>query len=411
MPQIRVPATFYRGGTSRAAIFREADLASYGPGEQEAILLAALGSPDPYGREIDGLGGGISSLSKVAIVGPAPAGSDADVTFRFGQVDVERPVVEFLGTCGNISSAIGPFAIDEGMVPVRRPVTTVRVLSVNTGQRYDCHVPIGEDGRAEVEGDYTIDGVPAPGGKIKLEFLDPGGSLGGDVLPTGRVREEMALADGRRLDVSIVDAANPMVFVRAADLGATATEGPEAIDADAGLHATLEEVRDLAAVRLGLAPDPVVAHEHAKSIPKVVMVARPTTYVTTRGATVAVDAVDVVARMLSVGNAHRTIAGTAAMCTAVAAAIDGTVVAELARPDRSPDRVVRIGHAAGTLDVGVAVERRPDGWRARSVSTYRTARRIMDGAVYVPTRYLHADAWFRQNEPILQRVERSVVTA
>ena len=394
MPQLKVPAAFYRGGTSRAVLFRESDLAGYSPAEQDAVILAALGSPDPYGREIDGLGGGISSLSKVAIVGPAVPDSGADVTFRFGQVDVERLIVEFLGTCGNISAAIGPFGVDEGMVDVRRPITTVRVLSVNTGQRYLCHVPIGQDGRAEVEGEYTIDGVPAPGARIALEYLEPGGSVGRGVLPTGRARETVELRDGRQLDASIVDAANPMAFVRAADLGATATERPEAIDADPALRAALEEVRDLAAVRLGLAADAADAHDNAKAIPKVVMVAPPTGYRTTRDSAVSREQVDLVARMLSMGKAHRTFAGTAAICTAVAAAVDGTLVHEGAQPLATAD-IVRIGHGAGILDIGVDVERRPEGWHVRSVKTYRTARRIMDGSVYVPAAYLTDRPWFR----------------
>lgn len=394
MPQLTVPAAFYRGGTSRAVLFREADLAQYDDTAQRAIVLAALGSPDPYGREIDGLGGGISSLSKVAIVGLAGPETAADVTFRFGQVDVEHPVVEFLGTCGNISAAVGPFAIDEGMVEAREPVTTVRVLSVNTGQRYLCHVPV-RDGRAEVEGEYAIDGVPGTAARIALEFLEPGGSLGHGVLPTGQVREEIVLADGRRVVVSIVDAANPMVFVRAADLGATATERPEKIDANGPLHARLEEIRDHAAVRLGLAPDPATAHESAKAIPKVVMVAPPAGYRTTGGVELPAERIDLTARMLSMGKCHRTLAGTAAICTAVAAAIEGTVVHEVTRSGAGAAGEVRIGHGAGVLDIGVKAERRPEGWHVVSVSTFRTARRIMDGRVYVPSRYLDGTAWFQ----------------
>ena len=173
------------------------------------------------------------------------AGPDtgADVTFRFGQVDVETPVVEFMGTCGNMSSAIGPFAVDEGLVEAVEPITTVRVLSVNTGQIYLCHVPV-KDGRAEVEGDYSIDGVPGPAARIALEFLEPGGSLGKGLLPTGKVRETITLADGRTFEVSLVDAANPLIFVRAADLGSDATERPEEVDANKPLHAALEEIRD-----------------------------------------------------------------------------------------------------------------------------------------------------------------------
>lgn len=395
MPQVKVPAAFYRGGTSRAVLFREADLIGYDDAAQRAIILAALGSPDPYGREIDGLGGGISSLSKVAIIGAAGPESGADVTFRFGQVDVEQPVVEFLGTCGNISAAVGPFAVDEGLVEAVEPVTTVRVLSVNTGQLYICHVPV-RDGRAEPEGDYVIDGVPGPFGRIALEFLEPGGSMGKGLLPTGQIRELVTLADGRSFDVSIVDAANPMVFVRAADLGSDATERPEAVDVNGPLHAALEEIRDHAAVRCGLAPDVSTAHTSAKAIPKVVMVAPPKGYQTTGGADLPTERIDLTARMLSMGKCHRTMAGTAAICTAVAAAIEGSVVHEVTRAGAGAAGEVRIGHGAGVLDIGVKAEKRPEGWHVVSVSTFRTARRIMDGHVYVPSRYLDGTAWFQQ---------------
>jgi hypothetical protein len=395
MPQIKVPAAFYRGGTSRAVVFREADLARYSAAQQDAIILAAIGSPDPHGREIDGLGGGISSLSKVAIVGVASPDSGADVTFRFGQVDVERPIVEFLGTCGNISSAIAPFAIDEGMVAAVEPVTTVRVLSVNTGQVYLSHVEV-RDGRAETEGDYSIDGVPPPGSRIALEFLDPGGSAGRGLLPTGNVRDRLMLDDGRSIEVSIVDAANPMVFVRAADLGATATEAPAAIDEDRELHSMLESIRDHATVAMGLAGTIEEAHDRVRAIPKVVMVGPPQDYETSKGTTMRASEVDLVARMLSMSKAHRTMAGTAAMCTSVAAYIEGTVVHEVVGPEPARTGVVRIGHPAGMMDIGARVERRGGEWHAVSVLTYRTARRIMDGHVYVPSAYLDSRAWYSQ---------------
>lgn len=394
MPQITVPASFYRGGTSRAVLFREADLAAYGDAAQRAIILAALGSPDPYGREIDGLGGGISSLSKVCIVGLAGPDTGADVTFRFGQVDVEQPIVEFAGTCGNMSAAIGPFAVDEGLVEAVEPITTVRVLSVNTGQMYLCHVPV-RDGRAEVEGEYAIDGVPGPAARIALEFLDPGGSLGNGLLPTGQIRETVTLADGRSFEVSIVDAANPMVFVRAADLGSDATERPEEVDANLPLHAALEEIRDHTAVRLGLAPDAATAHTDAKAIPKVVMVAPPAGYRTTGGVELPADRIDLTARMLSMGKCHRTMAGTAAICTAVAAAIEGSIVHAVARSGAGAAGEVRIGHGAGVLDIGVNARPTEAGWHVQSVSTFRTARRIMDGRIYVPSKYLDGTAWFQ----------------
>jgi 2-methylaconitate cis-trans-isomerase PrpF len=394
MPQVTVPAAFYRGGTSRAVLFREADLAAYDDDAQRAVILAALGSPDPYGREIDGLGGGISSLSKVCIVGVAGPGSGADVTFRFGQVDVESPLVEFLGTCGNMSSAIGPFAVDEGLVEAVEPITTVRVLSVNTGQVYLCHVPV-KDGRAEAEGDYSIDGVPGPAARIALEFLEPGGSLGRGLLPAGKARETITLADGRTFEVSLVDAANPLVFVRAADLGSDATELPQDVDANRPLVDALEEIRDHAAVLLGLATDAATARVTAKAQPKVMMVAPPAAYRTTGGVDQAAERIDLTVRMISMGKCHRTLAGTAGICTSVAAAVEGSVVHEVARPGAGARGEVRIGHGAGAIDIGVKAERRPEGWHVVSVSTFRTARRIMDGRIYVPSRYLDGTAWYR----------------
>jgi methylitaconate Delta-isomerase len=392
MPQRRVPAVFVRGGTSRAIIFKEDDLVGYSPAEVDAVLLAALGSPDPYGRELDGLGGGVSSLSKAAILGRAPADSGADVTFRFAQVDVERPLVEFLGNCGNISSAVGPFAIDEGWVEPREPVTPVTVLSVNTNQRFIAHVPV-RDGRAEPEGDYELDGVAGRHARIALEFLEPGGSQGRGLLPTGRPRDLMRLSDGRELEVSIVDAANPLAFVRARDLGASGTELPNEIDASR-LRADLQEIRDHAAVMMGLAPDLETARTRVQAQPKVAMVAPPTAYTSTRGQDIVPDQVDLVARLLSMGLCHRAIALTGAFCTAVAAGVDGSLVAEAVRPEARDRGEVRVGHPAGILDVGMQVEQRPDGPHAVSVSSFRTSRRIMDGYVYVPERYLRGEAWF-----------------
>jgi hypothetical protein len=388
--QLKIPAAFMRGGTSRAVVFKEEVLAGYDASTRDLIILAAMGSPDPYGRQVDGLGGGISSLSKVAIVGRGTDG-ETDVCFTFGQVDVERPLVDYLGTCGNISAAIGPFAIDEGMVPAVEPVTAVRVLATNTGKRYIAYVPV-RHGQAETEGDYVIDGVPGPGARIALEFLDPGGSLGGRVLPTGHPIDVLKLASGRDIAVSLVDAAAPMAFVRADDVGARATELPPALDADGALQALLEEIRSRAAVVLGLAQGVQQAREQVKAIPKIAMVAAPTSYRTTRDGVIEAEQIDLVARMISMGKTHRTFAGTSSMCTAVAAAIPGTVVNEVARQSL-PDRV-RIGHPAGVIEVGAKVRPQGDDWRVESVTTQRTARRIMDGFIYVPQSYIQGKPWF-----------------
>jgi 2-methylaconitate cis-trans-isomerase PrpF len=388
--QIKIPAAFMRGGTSRAVFFKEEDLASYDAPTRELIILAALGSPDPYGRQIDGLGGGISSLSKVGIIGSGTA-PETDVTFTFGQVDVERPFVDFLGTCGNMSAAVGPFAIDEGIVLAVEPVTAVRVLSTNTGKHYIAYVPV-RDGRAETEGDYTIDGVPGPGARIALEFLDPGGSAGGRVLPTGRATDTLTLEDGHQVTVSLVDAAIPMVFVHAEALGASATELPQDLDANGALQDVLEEIRARAAVQLGMADSVAQARDKVKAVPKIAMVASSTAYRTTRETPIGAEQVDLVSRMISMGKTHRTFAGTSSMCLAVAAAIPGTVVNAVTR-QVFPDRV-RIGHPAGIMEVGAKVRPEGDDWRVESVTTQRTARRIMDGHIYVPQSYIQGKPWF-----------------
>jgi 2-methylaconitate cis-trans-isomerase PrpF len=388
--QIKIPATFMRGGTSRAVFFKEEDLVSFDAPTQQLIILAALGSPDPYGRQIDGLGGGISSLSKVGIIGRG-TDHDPDVRFTFGQVDVERPFVDFLGTCGNMSAAVGPFAIDEGFIPAIEPMTPVRVLSTNTGKRYIAYVPV-RDGQAETEGDYTIDGVPGPGARIALEFLDPGGSSGGRVLPTGHAVDLLRLPSGQEIAVSLVDAALPMVFVRAADLGASATELPSALDANHALQDLLEEIRAQASVQLGMADTVAEARDKVKAVPKIAMVAPPTAYRTTRDTPVGPEQVDLVSRMISMGKTHRTFAGTSSMCTAVAAAIPGTLVNAVAR--QAMPGCVRIGHPAGVMEVGAKVQPHGDDWRVESVTTQRTARRIMDGYIYVPQSYMQGKPWF-----------------
>ena len=388
--QTKIRAAFWRGGTSRAVFFKEEDLAAYDAPRRDLIILAALGSPDPYGRQVDGLGGGISSLSKVGILGRG-TGLDTAVRFTFGQVDVERPFVDYLGTCGNMSAAVGPFAIDAGWVPAIEPVTPVRVLSTNTGKHYVAYVPV-RDGQAETEGDYSIDGVPGTGARIALEFLDPGGSTGGRVLPTGRATDTLVLEDGRRVTVSLVDAAAPMVFVLAEEVGAGATELPQDLDANPTLQRLLEEIRARAAVQLGMAESVAQAREKVKVIPKIAMVAAPTAYRTTRDASIVADQVDLVSRLISMGKAHRTFAGTSCMCLAVAAAIPGTVVHAIARPAQ-PDRI-RIGHPAGVMEVGAKVQPAGDDWRVESVTTQRTARRIMDGFIYVPQSYMQGKPWF-----------------
>ena len=388
--QHKVPAVFMRGGTSRAICFKEDDLAAYDQLTRERIILAALGSPDMHGRQVDGLGGGISSLSKVAIIGKSTQ-SDADVTFTFGQVDVRTSTIDWSSTCGNISSAVGPFAIDEGLVPAVEPITQICVLATNTGKRYIAQVPVC-DGQAEVEGEYTIDGVPAPGACITLEYLEPGGSLGGSVLPTGLAQQEIIVASGRQLTLSLVDAAIPTVFVRAEELAVDARRLAADLDGEGALQELLEEIRCHGAVLLGLAENIESAHTHSPGVPKIVMVAPPASYESSGGKCVDVEHIDLLARAISMGNTHRTFPGTVSMCTAVAAAVAGTVVHEVSQAASSEQ--LRIGHPAGIMEIGAKVKRCGSEWRAESVIAQRTARRIMEGAVLVPQQYVRGTPWF-----------------
>jgi 2-methylaconitate isomerase len=379
--QRRIRAVFVRGGTSRALIFHGRDL----DGDRErwdAVFLAALGSPDPNGRQLDGLGGGISSLSKVAVVGP-PTRPDADVDYTFGQVDVTRPAVDYRGNCGNISSAIGPFAIDEALVTAREPLTVVRVHNTNTGKMIHAHVPV-EAGEAAVRGDFALDGVPGTGARIALDFVDPGGAVTGRLLPTEHAQDALDVAGLGTITASLVDATNPMVFVRAKDLGLEGIERPEDLEARPGLPAHLEAIRGAAAVRMGLARTPVEAGRASPAVPKIAVLAPPAGYRTLAGAAVEAHAVDLVARIVSMGKVHRAFALTGAMCLAVAARIPGTVAYEAAATAGASGDV-RIGHPSGVLPVAAAVSLGPDGTRkAQTVTVYRTARRLMEGFVLVP---------------------------
>src|SRR3989454_8960915 len=256
-----------RGGTSRCLVFHEADLPGAGPA-RDRILLAALGSPDPYGRQLDGLGGGISSLSKACIIGPATH-PGADVDYTFAQVEVSKAFVDYTGNCGNCSSSIGPFAIDERLVPSTEGETVVRVLNTNTKKLIVAHVPVA-DGEAAVEGDFELPGVAGRGARIALDFLDPGGAVTGRLLPTGHARD---VVDG--VEASLVDATNPIVFVRARDLGLTAAESPAAVDADRGVAERLRKNRAAAARVMGIPPGP--------SMPQVALVAPSAAFTTPDG--------------------------------------------------------------------------------------------------------------------------------
>ena len=385
MAETRVRTVLMRGGTSRGLFFHEKDL----PNDlalRDALILRAYGSPDPYERQIDGLGGGTSLTSKVAIVGP-PTHPDADVNYTFGQVLIREPRIDYGGNCGNMSSAVGPFAIDEGLVGARQPSTLVRIYNTNTRKLIRAHVPVA-DGRAEAAGDYAIAGVPGTGARIALEFLDPGGAVTGRLLPTGHPRDVVPVARLGRLELSVVDAANPVVFVRAADLGVEASAPTAVLDTDEGFLASMERIRSTVAMLLGLASTPEEATRRSRGVPKIAIVGPSTPYRADGGREIPSGATDLVARILTVGRVHRSYALTGGICTAVAACIPGTVVHEVARPGLS-GQVVRIGHPSGVIEAGAEVEDAPELRAVRGIA-HRTARRLMEGFVCVPSTLLTA---------------------
>lgn len=389
-----VAASFWRGGTSRAVLFAADDLAGYDAGQVDAIILAALGSPDPDGRQVDGLGGGSSSLSKAAIVGPAGPDSPADVTYRFAQVEIGAPLVDFTGNCGNISAAIGPFALDRGLIEAADGTTDVVVCSANTGQLCRAGVPT-RAGRYEPAGDFSIQGVPGTGSRVALEYIDPGGSIGRGSLPTGVPSEQIGTGDGRSVTASIVDVANPAVFVRADEMDATAVAPAALLDSDRDLQARLEHLRCEAAVRIGLAPSLDEAARQP-TIPKVAMVGPAASYGASSGQAVTADSIDLAVRLISMRRTHRTVALTGAMALAGAAAVDGTVVADVVSGGPQRHRMLRIGHPAGVIEIGVTAEHRSGGgWRFPAVRVDRTAREIMRGSVLVPEAHLAGRAWYR----------------
>jgi len=370
---------FARGGTSKALLFHQRDLPTareeWGP-----IFLAAMGAPDPNGRQLDGMGGGTSSLSKVCVVGP-PTHADADVDYTFAQIGVDRASVDYGANCGNMSAAIGPFAVDEGLVTAERDgEITVRIHNTNTGKLIHARFEV-TNGQARVDGPLVIDGVAGSGAPIRLEFRDLAGARTGRLLPAGSAAQDLPLAGGASVRVSMVDAGNPCVFVDARVLGLDGTETPERIESDTALMEKLERIRRQASVLMGLAPDEARAAE-SRAVPFIGMVARVRPWVSRSGQRLTEEDADLAVRMLSSGNPHRAIPITSALCVAVACRTPGTLPSALCLSSVGP---LRIGHPSGTI----VVEAHPDpaSGQVRHASVYRTARRLFQGEVLyrIPT--------------------------
>jgi len=369
----RIPCVILRGGTSKG-LYIKANHLPQDKALRDKTILAIFGSPDV--RQINGLGGADPLTSKLAIIG-ASSHPEADVDYTFAQVGIDKPVIDYSGNCGNISSGVGPFAIDEGFVKAVEPVTVVRIHNTNTGKILIAEVPV-VDGRAKVKGDLKIAGVQGTGAKIMMNFAGTAGAATGKLLPTGNVVDKIETSFGV-IEGSIVDCANPMVFIRASDMGMTGTESPQVINNDKELLAKLEEIRAHVTVKIGMADSIANATLKSPAFPMIAMIGKPQDYEDfTTGKKIAAADVSFVSRLMYMQVLHKTYAGTGTVCTGVAAKIKGSIVAQLSGDTESAP-VVRIGHPAGVISLEVEV----DEHGVQRAAFARTARRIMEGYVFV----------------------------
>lgn len=389
LPQIKIPATYMRGGTSKGVFFRLQDLpeAAQVPGAaRDALLLRVIGSPDPYGKQIDGMGGATSSTSKTVILSKSTR-PDHDVDYLFGQVSIDKPFVDWSGNCGNLSAAVGSFAISGGLVEASRipehGVATVRIWQANIGKTIIAHVPITQWDVQETGG-FELDGVTFPAAEVQLEFLDPadeGEGEGGAMFPTGNLVDELEVPGIGTLKATMINAGIPTIFVNAQELGYTGTELQEAINGDAKALELFESIRAQGAVRMGLIKDLSEAAQRQHT-PKVAFVAPPADYVSSSGKAVNAGDVDLLVRAMSMGKLHHAMMGTAAVAIGTAAAIPGTLVNLAAGGgERS---AVRFGHPSGTLRVGAEARQVKGQWTVTKAIMSRSARVLMDGWVRVP---------------------------
>lgn len=377
-----IPAVWMRGGTSKGLFFNRKDLPE-DDALRDKLLLDVIGSPDPYGKQMDGLGGATSSTSKIVIISESER-SDCDVNYCFGHVSITSPVIDYTGNCGNLSSAVGVYAIEQGLVKnITSPVTRVRVWQENLGQVLVVHVSVDEQGNVITSGNTHIAGVTGSGAPVIIDFMTPGGGKNGCVLPTGKTGETLEVADYGDFEVSLVYAGNATVFLHAASLGLSGTELPIEIDQDQALLDKVEDIRCQAAVQMGLA-ESIDEASARPSTPKLAFVSKAQTYLNTQQAEVAESDIDLCARIFSMGKLHHAFTGTGAIATAVAANIPGTIVADCLQTPMKENQVLRIGHSAGTLETSATVSQINGQWIAEKASLTRTARTLMKGEVFLP---------------------------
>ncbi|MGF6918343.1 2-methylaconitate cis-trans isomerase PrpF [Paraburkholderia sp. 40] len=389
LPQIKIPATYMRGGTSKGVFFRLQDLpeTAQRPGAgRDALLMRVIGSPDPYGKQIDGMGGATSSTSKTVIVSRSSR-PDHDVDYLFGQVSIDKAFVDWSGNCGNLSAAVGPFAISAGLVDAGRVprdgVAIVRIWQANIGKTIIAHVPMS-DGAVQETGDFELDGVTFPAAEVPLEFMDPAADeegAGGAMFPTGNLVDDLEVPGVGTLTATMINAGIPTIFVDAEAIGYKGTELQDAINSDAKALAMFETIRAHGALRMGLIKhlDEIATRQHT---PKVAFVAKPVDYVASSGKPVRAGDVDLLVRAMSMGKLHHAMMGTAAVAIGTAAAIAGTLVNQAAGGGELES--VRFGHPSGTLRVGAQASQKDGEWVVTKAIMSRSARVLMEGWVRVP---------------------------
>ncbi len=381
--QKRIPSVVMRGGTSKGIFFHGNHLPRDAE-KRDRVILTAFGSPDPYRRQIDGLGGAVSTTSKTAIISRS-TNPEYDVVYNFGQVSIDRPIIDYKGNCGNISSAVGPFAVDEGLVPAVEPMTTVRIYQKNTDKLIVAEVPV-KHGRYDETGDYAISGVPGTGGKITLRFSDPGGAVTGRLLPTGNTRDTLEVPGLGTVEVTIIDAANPVVLVPATQIGLLGTEIDE-IDESIDIKDKLEAIRCAAAVVIGIAKSPQEATRSSQAVPKIACISAPQSYNASNGKRVKAETIDLTIRIMSMGTLHRSIAVSGAIAAAGAAIIGETVAFKLKNKSSTGGTIINLGHPGGIVDVVAKIDMENGEPHYVEAAVGRTARRLMEGYVLVPERF------------------------
>ena len=370
-----INASFYRGGTSKGVFFKGSDLPTNNKEELNKIFLNVIGSPDPNGRQLNGMGGGVSSLSKCVIISPSKK-EGIDVDYTFIQIDIGQPIADWSNNCGNLSSAVGPFAVNEGLVKVKDGEVTIKIYQTNTDKVIHSTFNV-INGFADPDGDYKIAGVSGSGSKIRLDYLNPGGSGTGKLLPTGNVVDKINI-DGKDISVSIVDAATPLVYIKSDDIGLKCTESPDELDLNINASKLIQDIRTKAAVMIGLAKN---EKEVSLGTPRIGIVSEPRDYTALDKTKVTKDNYDICTRMFSMGKAHKAIMGTAGVNIGVACAIEGTLPNLVKRKD-SNTLETRVGNPSGIITAGAVVKNEGGSISASSAVMYRTARPLMTGKVF-----------------------------